>query len=325
MLFPQNRYLLNRLLITALATVALSGCDDATHPSNTTDVTAQGAYSIALSHDGSSATVGSIHHGGSLWTLNPAERIFDWNHRPDGYSNITSSAFAPNDDFVATTDTRTIVLWQRQSGEAVWFWNAPGDIEDIALSAGGELALLGMADYTATLFDIQNGGIRKRLTHEGIVYDVSMSADGLIAATASGDLTAGIWNLQSGKRLQVLSHKNQVRTAEISPSGKRVFTSSMGESGRVWDAASGKLLYELPGGRGHFSAARFSTDEKTLLTGNTSGQIQLWNLTDGTLKQTWRASARDKWISSNVQVEDVAFAADHWLAAGANGRIYHLR
>jgi len=305
--------------------ILLSACDDAKAPAKIEEVAKQGAYSIRFSPDGTRAMVGSLHHGGNLWSLTPPERHYDWNHQSEGYSNILNSAFSPDGNFVATADNRTIVLWQQDSGEAVWFWNAPGDIEDIALTANGNLALLAMQDYTATLFDIKNGGIRQRLAHDGIVYDVSVSADGVLAASGSDDSSARVWNLDTGKSLHTLKHNNQVRTAQLSADGRLLFTSAFSESGKIWDARSGQLLSEIATVRGHYSAARFVDNGRQLITGSSSGRIELWNVSDGSRQQVWRAAPRDTWVSNNVLVEDVARNGSQWLAAGSNGLVYFLR
>ncbi|WP_419812310.1 WD40 repeat domain-containing protein [Bacterioplanoides sp.] len=316
--------LLTRSLILASAFL-LSACDDAKAPEKIEEVAVQGSYSIRFSADGNQAMVGSLHHGGSLWTLAPLERRYDWNHQAEGYSNILTSAFSPDGNFIATADNRTIVLWDNNSGEAVWFWNAPGDIEDIALTADGNLALLAMQDYTATLFDIKNGGIRQRLAHDGIVYDVSIAEDGVLAASASDDSSARIWNLDTGKSLHTLPHENQVRTVELSTDGRLLFTSAFGESGKIWDARSGTLLREIAALRGHYSSARFVNGGSQLITGNSSGQIELWNVNNGERQQVWRAEPRDTWVSNNVQVEDVARSNGGWVAAGSNGLVYYLK
>lgn len=317
------RRVLSLLLTSSI--LLLSGCDDAKAPHSMTRLSLQGAYSFSFSPDGRDVMVGSLHHGGSLWTTKPAERLYDWNHKDGTYSSITSSAFSPDGRFVVTTDTRTIVLWQRDNGEAVWFWNAPGDIKDVALTPNGDFALLGMADYTATLFDIKNGGIRLRLPHDGIVYSVSASRDGLLAATGSDDLYARLWNLSDGKLLHSLKHNNQVRTVVLSGDGRYLFTSAMNDSGKVWDTASGQLVREISRTRGHYSAAHFSADQRQLLTGNTSGQIELWNISDGTLVQRWRAASESTLGNRAVRVEDVILTSDHIMAAGANGLLYHLQ
>lgn len=303
----------------------LTACDDAKAPQLTEELARQGVYSMRFSPSANHIMVGSIHHGGSYWSLAPAERRYDWNHQAEGYSNILNSAFSPDGQFVATADHRTIVLWQQDSGEAIWFWNAPGDIEDIALTANGQLALLAMRDYTATLFDIKNGGIRQRLAHDGVVYDVSLSDDGVMAATGSDDSLARSWNLNNGKLLHTFEHNNQVRTAQLSADGRLLFTSAYGESGKIWDARSGKLLGEIAQVRGHYSAARFINDGSQLLTGNSSGKVELWDVASGERRQAWRAEPRDRWGSNNVLVEDVAYNGGRYLAAAANGLVYQFK
>lgn len=315
--------LLTRSLILT-STLLLTACDDAKAPAQIEEVAVQGSYSIRFSADGTDAMIGSLHHGGSLWSVSPLERRYDWNHQAEGFSNILTSAFSPEGNFVATADNRTIVLWNKSSGEAVWFWNAPGDIEDIELTEEGNLALLAMQDYTATLFDIKNGGIRQRLVHDGIVYDVSIASDGVIAASASDDSSAKIWNLQSGKLLQTLVHQNQVRTVQLSADGRLVFTSEFGGSGKIWEVASGRVLSEISSVRGHYSAARFVNNASQLLTGSSSGKIELWDVASAQRKAVWRAEPRDKWVSNNVQVEDVARSGSGWVAAGSNGLLYRL-
>lgn len=303
----------------------LSGCDDARAPHSTSRLALQGLHSASLSADGRDVVVGSIHHGGSLWTVNPAERLFDWNHKDGAYSSLTSTAFSADGRFVATTDNRTIVLWQRDSGAAVWFWNAPGDIEDIALTRDGGLALLGMRDYTATLFDIQNGGILARLPHDGIVYSVSLSDSGSMAASGSDDLYLRVWNLSSGQQLQQLKQTNQVRTVQLSADGRLLFSSAMNDHGRIWEAVTGTPLAQIGKLRGHYTSARFSQDGRQLLTGSTEGLVQLWDVSSGKLLQQWRAANESRWVGRNVMLEDVAFGAGEWLAVGSSGLLYRLR
>jgi len=313
------------LLITFISTFFITACGSGKEPDEIHEVAVQGVYSARFSADGSELLVGSIHHGGSLWTLSPLSRIYDWNHKADGYSNITNGAFSPDGNFVATTDNRTIVLWQRSSGEAIWFWNAPGNIEDIELTANARYALLGMSDFTATLFDIKNGGIRLRLAHDGIVYDTSISDNGMLAATGSDDLNARLWNLENGELLKTLKHNNQVKTVQLSADGRLLFTSALNESGKIWDTASGRLLAEIPANRGHYSAARFSANNAQLLTGNTSGMVALWKVSSGEAIKQWHVTPRDAWVSSNVLIEDVTFSTSDWRAAGTNGLLYILR
>lgn len=318
----RTRFLLPSLLLSSLF---LSACDSGKKPERFDELASQGAHSLCLSHDASFAFAGSIHHGGSLWRLQPFDRLYNWNHQAGKNSSITSCDFSPQGRFVATTDNRGIALWNSQTGEAIWLWNAPGDIHDISLNQGGQYALLAMADYTATLFDIKNGGIKRTLRHDGVVYDVSMDQQGKLAASASDDSSARIWDLNSGQQVQFLAHGNQVRSAEISPDGKTVFTSALGDPGRLWDTRSGKMIKEFPIKSGFFSSIRFSKDGSQLLTGSSAGKIQLWNSKTAQLKKTWQAVAKNEWISSTVLIEDLAFTRQGYVASGSNGRVFYLK
>jgi WD40 repeat protein len=308
-----------------LSSLFLVACDSGKKPERFDDLTSQGAHSLCLNHDASFAFAGSIHHGGSLWRLQPFDRLYNWNHQAGKNSSIISCDFSPRGKFVATTDNRGIALWNTQTGEAIWLWKAPGDIHDISLNQEGQYALLAMADYTATLFDIKNGGIKRTLRHDGVVYDVSMDQQGKLAASASDDSSARIWDLNSGQQVQLLEHGNQVRSAQISPDGKTVFTSALGDPGRLWDSQTGKIIKEFPIKGGFFSSIRFSKDGTQLLTGSSAGKIQLWKISTAQLEKTWQAVPRNEWISSTVLIEDVAFAGQGYVASGSNGRVFYLK
>lgn len=303
----------------------LVGCEQGAAPESFDEVTQTGAYSLCLSPNSKQAFVGSIHHGGSLWRINPLDRLFNWNHQANETSNILHCAFSPEGNYAATTDNRTIALWDTKTGEAFWLWNAPGDIQDLALTRDGNLALLGLADYSATLFDIKNGGIKRIFKHKGTVYDVSLSDDSRLAASASDDLSAKIWDMASGSVKQEFVHDNQVRSIELSPDGKKVFTSALGEPGYLWDVNSGEKLASFPINSGYFSAIRFDDSGRSILTGSSSGTIQLWQQSDGKMLKRWQAIPRNTWVSNNLQIEDVRFSEGRYLASGSNGRIFHLK
>jgi WD40 repeat protein len=313
------------LSIVILSSLLLTGCSSGKPPERFDELAQQGVHSLCLNHDGSFAFAGSIHHGGSLWRLQPFDRMFNWNHQAGKNSSIVSCDFSPEGNFVATTDNRTIALWNSKTGEAIWLWNAPGDIHDISLSSNGQYALLAMADYTATLFDIKNGGIKRTFRHDGVVLDVSIDKQGNFAASASDDSSVRIWDLNSGKQVQRLEHNNQVRSAEISHDGHFVFTSALGDPGRLWDTRTGKIVTEFPINSGFYNSARFSKDGSQLLTGSSAGKIQLWEAKTAKLENTWQAIPRNKWVSNNVLVEDIAFAKQGYVASGSNGLVFYLK
>ena len=82
-----------RLLLAASFVSLLSACDSTMGPERWFDATAQGAMSASLSNSGRYAIVGSSDHGGSLWDIRQAERLYDWNHQAEGFSDLIAAGF----------------------------------------------------------------------------------------------------------------------------------------------------------------------------------------------------------------------------------------
>jgi len=79
-----------------------SGCSDLTPPDKTWSLATKGHFDAAISDDGSMALIVSVNHGGSVWQLPPHERIFNWNHKADGYSLFSHVSVAGDGRYVAT-------------------------------------------------------------------------------------------------------------------------------------------------------------------------------------------------------------------------------
>jgi len=315
-----------------LLCLALAACDKAEKPTEQWESAVQGLYTAAQSNDGKFGIVGSIQHGGSLWDMTRKERLFNWNHAKGDFTLLTSAAFSPDGRYAATASERTIVLWETATGAPVWFWTAPGDILSMALSPNGDYAALGLANHTAVLFDIKNGGIKRTFNHQGKVRSVSLSDDGTLLLTGSDDETAKLWDLQSGAVLYSWQHNNQVITTALSTNGKYAFTAAQADKAMLWDAKTGQAVQTFPIKTGSYivgaayTAARFSADENQLMTGTNSQLVQLWDIKSGNQLKRWRISKKDKWKPSSATVLSVAFNGGHqYLAIGSNGLSYRLQ
>ena len=322
-----------RPLAVTLLALALCACDSATSPDKSWENAVKGTYSAALSADGRLSIIGSITHGGSLWQTAKGERLYNWNHKQGEYTNIVACGFSPEGNFALTADHQTMVLWSTESGKALTFWTAPNEVLSLALTANGNYAFLGLGDYSAVLFDVKNGGVKRSFYHEDRVLSVALSDDGTLALSGSEDQTAKLWDLRSGKMLFNWPHEEAVVTVALSPSGDKAFTVAKYDKAVIWDTSTGKALGELPlrGSairRGQaFTSAAFSPDGKYLLTGNSDRLVQLWSVDKLSEQARWIVPKRDPMKPTGAAIAAVSFSQqkNRYYAIASNGFTHRLQ
>ena len=261
-------------------------------PDSTSQLAAQGFLSGALSFQGDSAVIGSIHHGGSFWDLRSFERKFDWNHAAGEYSLIRASAISGDGSRAATCVEDAIAVWDTRTGESLNFWRAPARILSIRLDHLGNRALIGMDNGSASFFDLRNGTSIYRFEHDAEVRIVDLNRDASIGITAGDDKTAKVWNLETGEQLQAKTLENYIHTAALSASGELAFTTSLREDALIWQSRSGDVQSRFPNRYTNYTAAAFSDDEQILTVGTFQGQIKRWNIQNNEELGSWQASPR---------------------------------
>ena len=285
------------LCLATLLTLLLSGCQQGSAPSESYEYALQGLYSATLAEDGEFALVGSINHGGSLWNFIDNERLYNWNHKRGEYSQITSSAISPEQDWVVTATPQTLVLWNAKTGAGLNYWTAPSEILDVALLPNAALAVLGLVDHSVALFDVKNGGVREVFYHDRRVNSVAYNANTQQILSGSEDYSARLWEVGNPEPLQRWEHEDEVQLVELSPDGSIAFTMAKYDKAALWSTASGEMLATMPLvstaiKRGSiYTAAAISQDNQLLLTGNNDRLVQLWELPDARLVKTWQILA----------------------------------
>lgn len=314
-----------------LALGLLMGCSYGDKPASSVEVAVQGLYSAAVSADSRYGIVGSIQHGGSLWNLQSQERLFNWNHNKDGYSNLVAAAFSPEGDFAITAGQQDMVLWQVSDGQPVWFWNAPAGILDATLSPAGNWALIGLENNTALYFDIKNGGLKYTLRHQGRVRAVDVSDDGDWALTGSDDNKARLWDLTTGELVLSVEHGNGVNTVALSPSGQFAFSAGQLDKALIWRTGSGQVYQTLTTDerlvpqRISYTSAVFSNNSDQLLTGTSSGLVQLWDVSAGAEIRRWQVRKREQFRPTSASVYGLGFGNGVYYAIASNGLMNELK
>ena len=156
--------------------------------------------------------------------------------------------------------------------------------------------------------------LRGMLDYPGPVGSVAFSPDGRTIATVcqvkswnekiiagqtfqTVEETAGEVRLCDADTLrpigQPLIHEGPVTAVAFSPDGKTLFTANGWGTdpqspdptvARLWDLETGKVLWRIPGRTHHtISAASFSPDGKSVVTGGRGGTPQIWDAATGKL------------------------------------------
>jgi len=319
------------LVLVPVLALALGGCDPAAEPEQSLEVASRSVESGALSSSGRWALIGSGYQGGSLWDLRQGERLYNWNHKSGEQTLLTSVSFSPDEDWAISSDGNTLVLWNRQSGEAEQYWSSPSEVVESRLGPEGERALLGLSDHRASLYRVKRGGIERNFHLSDNLSSLAFSADGRWALTGSDAGTASLWDVENGEPVSHHQHDSPVQAVAMTPDGQLLLSSSRYQAPAIWNP-DGELVWLLPLGeerieRGaQISVARFSEDGTYLLTGRARGLVQLWDLEAQSLAYSWRLPKRKAWQPTAVSVVDLAFTSDPNLyrALGSNGLVHDL-
>ncbi len=316
----------------------LSGCDRPHPPASSMEVASKGIHGAAISDSGNFSVIGSIHHGGSYWQHDTQERLFNWNHKKDEFTTIVAADFSNDGEWVLTANPFNLVLWDTRSGRGERFWTAPGEVLDVELGPSGNMALLGLNDHTAVIFNVKRGGILRTFEHANRVRSVDLSRDGKLALTGSEDFTAVLWDVSSGKKLTTMRHKADVQLVKLSPDGTLALSVSKYDRALLWNTSTGEPIGEVPLEseklkRGiRFTSARFSEDNAVLITGRPDQIIELWDTTTFAKIKRWKAPKRDAWKPTSAAIVDVGFTNDqqssdqqNYWAIASNGFVHSLK
>lgn len=330
--FKSRLSIADKLIRLLTLSLLLSACSGGSPPSASFEVAVQGLYSAELSDNSSRTIIGSINHGGSLWQTDLNERQFNWNHKQGTYSHIVAAAFSPDHNYAITASPQTMVLWDANSGAGLSYWTAPSEILDISLLPDAQLALLGMVDHSAALFDVRNGGVRQVFYHEGRVNAVDVDTERNVVLSGSEDYSARLWDMQTAEQLQRWEHQDEVQLVKLSPDGKLAFTMAKYDKAALWDTETGASKGVIPLtstaiSRGLvFTAVAFSADSQYLLTGTSSRTVQLWDINSLKEIDQWTMPKRDQVAPTSAAVLALGFGqANQYYAITSDGFSHTLK
>jgi RNA polymerase sigma factor (sigma-70 family) len=240
-------------------------------------------------------------------------------------TNLSTVAYSPTGDLLASGGQRSIRLWEASSGRLVR--ELPGHAESVgslAFSRDGKLLASGGWDKAVRIWEVATGRqlqlLRcQRFGRYGIVLGsfAAFTADGATVVTAGHDGVVQGWEAATGRETVQLPRPmervpNNTRedpegtwAFALAPDGKTVAVINISGDLLLWDLTRRKLLRRLPE-QSRARSLQFSPDGRVLAwpaSAKAGGGIVLYELASGQIRARLAGHGKD-------ETSAVAFSPD---------------
>jgi len=143
----------------------------------------------------------------------------------------------------------------------------------------------------------------------------SISSDGLRLAASAMRSDVRVWSLPEGVEMaRFEGSQHPLTRVYFTPSGRELVVVA-GMRAELWDVATGEVLRLFEGAKRFVTAAALSPDGAVLVTGDTAGDIRLWNVHSGASVAEIDAHTGD------VYALEFITTGDRFVSAGRDGVI----
>ncbi|VTT96647.1 wd40 repeat-containing protein : RNA polymerase sigma factor, sigma-70 family OS=Singulisphaera acidiphila (strain ATCC BAA-1392 / DSM 18658 / VKM B-2454 / MOB10) GN=Sinac_7487 PE=4 SV=1: Sigma70_r2: Sigma70_r4_2: WD40: WD40: WD40: WD40 [Gemmataceae bacterium] len=253
---------------------------DTIEAERTVAVQADKIIRLAVSRDGKMVATAGTDNVILLW--DPT----DWRKAPqrlEGHDHmVTGLAFSPDGGgaLASSSFDRRVRIWDTRKGKEFVTLEEPRKLKEavtsLSLSADGKL-LAGGGKGLIWVWDLTTGQAAAELSAKGPVWATAFDPTNKSLAVGTSEALT-LWDIKKeAVRLELVGHESPVRcVAFVGPDT----VVSADDDGAVifWDAASGKRLASHGVHRVAVCALAVSPDQRTLVTGDASGAVRVWDV-----------------------------------------------
>lgn len=221
--------------------------------------------------------------------------------------------FSPDGQRLASAgEDGTARLWNVADGTPIrTFTGHASDVETVAFSPDGTLLVSADDDGLVMLWKVDSDERPRVLRgHHGMVIAAVFTEDGRGLVTASRDNTLRYWDVATGVTLRVLQDP-EAGIWSVALAGEHLYTSANDGTVRRWPLRMpGQQIIDI--GEAAAWSAALAPDGQTLAVGMENGELRMYDLPAGTLRQS---------ISPTHEgaILRIAFGPDgRWLATGSS-------
>lgn len=248
---------------------------------------------VAFSPTGRKLAIGQSN--GRLWLMNAETGEGPWAVAGHG-EPISALAFSPDGSLLASGSgysESTIKVWNAETGEAVASLGGHSSwISALAFSPDGERLASASAEQTVRLWDVSTWKQARLFRgHLKEVHCLAFAPDGKTLASAGQDGVIHFWQVESTDRpsFPVVVPERQYPLS-FTPDGSRVFAISFGEV-LHYDTVEFRERERIRALGTNNSGLALSADGKTLVVGDDSGSLKIWDVPAGRLRNSFQAHA----------------------------------
>ena len=240
--------------------------------------------SIAFSPDGN-AIVGSSWEGliqNQVWSTVTKEKIITFSSDRGIGRHV---AFSPNGKTIASSDGRTIILWDIVTKQELVRMESEDIIDTLSISHDGALIAGAGSDGLVKVWEANTGQLKNTFRHDDRVNSIAFSPTENILASGAGDTTVKLWNAVTGTEILTIRRTDRISTVAFAPDGKTLawIEASPPDTIHLWDVTTRSIIagYEDPTVFNMDSIA-FSPDGKTFVTVDAQYDIvKVWDINTG--------------------------------------------
>lgn len=140
------------------------------------------------------------------------------------------------------------------------------------------------------LWDVQSGeAFGAALTgHTDRIISLAFAPDGRLLASGSRDGTIRLWDANAGRLIRVIQPQvGEITSLAFHPNGTQIAAGGTDDTLALIDVASGQVIGQpMLAHEGWVTALEFSPDGKTLISGDRTGRLITWSISE-TSQQAW--------------------------------------
>lgn len=257
-------------------------------PDHRAEVTA-----IALSADEQWLLTGDAKGLAVLWNLASGEKKFELKAHT---RRISKAAFLPSGNRALTASgDNTVAQWDVASGQEITsgILKHPDSVLTMAVVPGGTQVVTSCADRMIRVWDVTSAKVLRTMgPFEEFIHAIDVSADGqrLLVSQAESRVVR-LWELETGHEISSPAMDGTLSPLiNLKRTGGLLWAASFapnddvltvgGDEARLWDVKTGRERITFSP-HGAVASARFSPDNKLIVTGSWDNSARIWNAETG--------------------------------------------